>query len=69
MEPPYDDGGEGDCGHEDVGAAIVAVDVSAPVFQAPEHVFDLMSLFICGFAVTLGGGPFAVGCMDGFPSP
>ena len=45
------------CGQEDVGAAVVAGGDAAPVFEAGEGVFDLMSLFVEGFII--GKGPFA----------
>ena len=50
MNPPDDDGSDGDCGHEDVGAAVIAGCDAPPILEPPEHVFDLMALFVLDFA-------------------
>ena len=37
-----------------MGASIVACGDASPVFEPPEHVLDLMALFIEGFAIASG---------------
>ena len=50
MNPPDDDGSDGDCGHEDVGAAVITGCDTPPILEPPEHVFYLMALFVLDFA-------------------
>ena len=52
MIDPEDDGcGYADCGHEGVGAAIIACVDAAPVLEFAEHVLDLMALTIEHFVM------------------
>ena len=52
MIEPEDDGcGDADCGHEGVGAAIVAGVDAAPVLDFAEHILDAMTLAIEGAVV------------------
>lgn len=51
MQPPDEDGGDGYCGHEDVGAAVIVCCDAPPIFELAEHVLDLMALFVFGFAI------------------
>ena len=46
MEPEGDCGSDADCREEGVGAAIVSGGNAAPVFEAAEHVLDVMALAI-----------------------
>lgn len=44
VEPEDDGSGDGDSGHEGVGAPIVACVDTPPVFEFAKHVFDFMAL-------------------------
>jgi len=57
LNPPYDDCVDGDIGHEDVSSAVISGSDAPPIFQSPEHVLDLMALFILGFAIFRRGLP------------
>jgi len=51
--------GDTDCGHEGVGAAIVARVNASPVFDFAEHILDAMTLAIEG--AVMRDRDFAVG--------
>jgi hypothetical protein len=40
IDPEDDDGGQGDGGHEGMGASVLAGVDAAPIFDAAEHVLD-----------------------------
>ena len=47
MIDPEDDGcGDADCGHEGVGASVIAGVDAPPVFQSSEHDLDFMALSV-----------------------
>ena len=44
IDPEDDDGGQGDGGHEGMGASVIAGVDAAPIFEAAEHVLDPVAL-------------------------
>ena len=46
IDPEEDGCGDTDCGHEGVGASVIAGVDAPPVFQASEHDLDFMALSI-----------------------
>ena len=46
IDPEEDGCGDADCGHEDVGASVIAGVNAPPVFQASEYNLDFLSLSV-----------------------